>query len=98
MEGWDRWMWSPVNPQPEQLPIGESVPEDLFRPQLGEPHHYAYVVDDIEATVSRLVDQLGAGRSSSSRTCRWKTCSRAVSRRNSFTTPPLATAAAVRSS
>jgi hypothetical protein len=37
------------------------VPEDLFRPQLGEPHHYAYVVDDIEGTVNRLVDQLGAG-------------------------------------
>ena len=37
------------------------MPEDLFRPQLGEPHHHAYVVDDIEATVSRLVDQLGAG-------------------------------------
>lgn len=61
MEGWDRWMWSLVNPQAEQLPIGESVPEDLFRPQLGEPHHCAYVVDDIEATVRRLVDQLGAG-------------------------------------
>lgn len=29
--------------------------------QLGEPHHHAYVVDDIEATVNRLVDQLGAG-------------------------------------
>jgi hypothetical protein len=37
------------------------VPEALFRPQLGEPHHYAYVVEDIEATVNRLVDQLGAG-------------------------------------
>jgi len=37
------------------------VPEDLFRPQLGEPHHQAYVVDDIEATVHRLVDGLGAG-------------------------------------
>jgi methylmalonyl-CoA/ethylmalonyl-CoA epimerase len=37
------------------------VPEDLFRPQLGEPHHYAYVVEDIAATVNRLVDQLGAG-------------------------------------
>jgi methylmalonyl-CoA/ethylmalonyl-CoA epimerase len=37
------------------------VPDDLFRPQLGEPHHYAYVVDDIEATVNRLVDQFGAG-------------------------------------
>jgi hypothetical protein len=54
-------MWSPVNPQHEQLPIGERVPEDVFRAQLGEPHHCAYVVDDIEATVSRLVDQLGAG-------------------------------------
>jgi methylmalonyl-CoA/ethylmalonyl-CoA epimerase len=38
-----------------------TVPEDLFRPQLGEPHHSAYVVEDIETTVSRLVDQLGAG-------------------------------------
>jgi methylmalonyl-CoA/ethylmalonyl-CoA epimerase len=37
------------------------VPEDLFRPQLGEPHHYAYVVEDIEVTVNHLVDQLGAG-------------------------------------
>ncbi len=61
MEGRDRLMRSPVNPQREQLPIGETVPEDLFRPQLGEPHHYAYVVEDIEATVNRLVDQLGAG-------------------------------------
>jgi glyoxalase/bleomycin resistance protein/dioxygenase superfamily protein len=61
MDSWHRWMPSPVNPPPEPLPIGASVPEDLFRPRLGEPHHYAYVVDDIEATVSRLVDQLGAG-------------------------------------
>ena len=37
------------------------MPEDLFRPQLGDPHHSAYVVEDIETTVSRLVDQLGAG-------------------------------------
>jgi methylmalonyl-CoA/ethylmalonyl-CoA epimerase len=37
------------------------VPENLFRPQLGEPHHCAYVVEDIEATVNRLVDQVGAG-------------------------------------
>lgn len=37
------------------------MPEDLFRPQLGEPHHYAYVVEHIEATVDRLADQLGAG-------------------------------------
>jgi hypothetical protein len=43
------------------------VPDDLFRPQLGEPHHYAYVVEDIEATVKRLVGQLGGGPSSSSR-------------------------------
>jgi hypothetical protein len=28
---------------------------------LGQPHHCAYLVDDIEATVRRLVDQLGAG-------------------------------------
>jgi hypothetical protein len=33
----------------------------MLRLQLGAPHHCAYVVDDIEATVSRLVDQLGAG-------------------------------------
>jgi hypothetical protein len=33
----------------------------ILRPQLGEPHHHAYLVDDIEATVNRLVDQLGAG-------------------------------------
>jgi methylmalonyl-CoA/ethylmalonyl-CoA epimerase len=38
-----------------------SVAKHLFRLQLGEPHHHAYVVDDIEATASRLVDQLGAG-------------------------------------
>jgi Glyoxalase/Bleomycin resistance protein/Dioxygenase superfamily len=37
------------------------VPKHLFRPRLGEPHHYAYVVEDIEATANRLVDQLGAG-------------------------------------
>ena len=30
-------------------------------PQLGAPHHLAYVVDDIAATVERLVAQLGAG-------------------------------------
>jgi methylmalonyl-CoA/ethylmalonyl-CoA epimerase len=30
-------------------------------PRLGEPHHCAYLVEDIEATVNRLVDQLGAG-------------------------------------
>jgi hypothetical protein len=37
------------------------VNSNLFRPQLGEPHHHAYVVEDIEATVTRLVDLLGAG-------------------------------------
>jgi hypothetical protein len=37
------------------------VPEDLFKPQLGEPHHHAYVVEGIETTVDRLVEQLGAG-------------------------------------
>jgi hypothetical protein len=33
----------------------------MFRPQLGEPHHHAYVVDDIEAIAERLAKQLGAG-------------------------------------
>jgi hypothetical protein len=37
------------------------MPEDPFPAPLGEPHHHAYVVDDIEATVTRLVDGLGAG-------------------------------------
>ena len=37
------------------------MPADPFRPQLGEPHHCAYVVDDIEATVEGLAAQLGAG-------------------------------------
>jgi methylmalonyl-CoA/ethylmalonyl-CoA epimerase len=37
------------------------VPDDFFRPQLGEPHHHAYVVDDIEAIVEQLAEQLGAG-------------------------------------
>jgi hypothetical protein len=37
------------------------VPEDLFRPQLGEPHHVAYVVEDIGATVDRLAEELGGG-------------------------------------
>ena len=37
------------------------MPADLFRPQLGAPHHYAYVVEDIEASENRLVNQLGAG-------------------------------------
>lgn len=45
----------------EQLSIGESVPDELFRPRLGEPHHTAYLVEDIEATVDHLVNQLGAG-------------------------------------
>lgn len=34
---------------------------DLFRPHLGEPHHHAYLVEEIETTVNRLVDQFGAG-------------------------------------
>lgn len=48
-------------PAPGAGTFRETVPEDLFRPQLGEPHHTAYVVEDIEATVDRLVGQLGAG-------------------------------------
>jgi methylmalonyl-CoA/ethylmalonyl-CoA epimerase len=37
------------------------VPGDPFRLSLEEPHHYAYVVENIEATVERLAEQLGAG-------------------------------------
>jgi methylmalonyl-CoA/ethylmalonyl-CoA epimerase len=33
----------------------------VSRPQLGAPHHIAYLVEDIEATVNLLVEQLGAG-------------------------------------
>jgi len=34
---------------------------NLFQPRLGEPHHHAYVVDDIGTTVKGLVEGLGAG-------------------------------------
>jgi methylmalonyl-CoA/ethylmalonyl-CoA epimerase len=37
------------------------MPEDRSRPPLGRAHHYGYVVEDIEATVERLAQQLGAG-------------------------------------
>jgi methylmalonyl-CoA/ethylmalonyl-CoA epimerase len=37
------------------------VPGDPFRPPLEGAHHYAYVVENIEATVERLAEQLGAG-------------------------------------
>jgi methylmalonyl-CoA/ethylmalonyl-CoA epimerase len=37
------------------------VPEDRFRSSLEGAHHYAYVVESIEATVQRLAEQLGAG-------------------------------------
>ena len=33
----------------------------MFDPGLGRPHHSAYVVDSIQATAERLVEQLGAG-------------------------------------
>jgi Glyoxalase/Bleomycin resistance protein/Dioxygenase superfamily len=37
------------------------VPMELFRPPLEGAHHYAYVVEKIEASVERLAGQLGAG-------------------------------------
>jgi methylmalonyl-CoA/ethylmalonyl-CoA epimerase len=37
------------------------VPEDRLRPSVERAHHYAYVVENIEATVGRLSEQLGAG-------------------------------------
>ncbi len=42
-------------------PDGRDRAEDLRRAQLGQAHHHAYVVEDIEETVNRLVSQLGAG-------------------------------------
>jgi hypothetical protein len=40
---------------------GDIVPADPFPPSLQGAHHYAYVVESIEATVERLAEQLGAG-------------------------------------
>jgi len=37
------------------------MPTDFFTLELGRPHHSGYVVDSIEATVERLVEQFGAG-------------------------------------
>lgn len=37
------------------------MPGDLLTPRLGEAHHRGYLVEDIESTVGRLVEQLGAG-------------------------------------
>lgn len=37
------------------------MPEDIYKTRLGVPHHVAYLVEDIEKTVDRLVEQLGAG-------------------------------------
>ncbi|HET9591907.1 MAG TPA: hypothetical protein VFP17_03235 [Solirubrobacterales bacterium] len=40
---------------------GDHVTHVSNNPRLGAPHHSAYLVDSIEATVPRLVEQLGAG-------------------------------------
>jgi methylmalonyl-CoA/ethylmalonyl-CoA epimerase len=37
------------------------MPHESINFQLGGPHHSAYLVDSIEATVERLAEQLGAG-------------------------------------
>jgi methylmalonyl-CoA/ethylmalonyl-CoA epimerase len=37
------------------------VPQERFRPSQQGAHHYAYIVESIEATVERLAEQLGAG-------------------------------------
>jgi hypothetical protein len=37
------------------------VPGDSLASQLGKAHHHGYLVEDIEATVRRLVEQFGAG-------------------------------------
>jgi hypothetical protein len=36
------------------------VPGDSLTPPLGDAHHHGYLVEDIEATVERLVEGLGA--------------------------------------
>ncbi len=38
-----------------------SYTKDVFDPGLGRPHHSGYVVESIEVTVKRLVEQFGAG-------------------------------------
>ena len=58
---WSRLVWPRSTQQRNGYRSESTVPEDLFRPQLGEPHHYAYVVENTETTVNRLADQLGAG-------------------------------------
>lgn len=37
------------------------MPGDLLTPRLGKAHHHGYLVESIEATVERLVEQLAAG-------------------------------------
>lgn len=74
------------------------MPEDLFRPSPEGAHHYAYVVENIEATVERLAEQLGAGPFFLFETYRSKTSPRGVSRQSSSITRLSATAAAARSS
>jgi hypothetical protein len=73
------------------------VREDLFRPSLEGAHHYAYVVENIEATVKRLAEQLGAGPFFLVDVFeRYVFSPRGVSRRSSSITRRSATAAADR--
>ncbi len=44
------------------------MPADLTLPGLGPVHHRAYLVESIEDTVARLVEQFAPARSSRSRT------------------------------
>jgi len=74
----------------------ERIVPELFRPSLEGAHHYAYVVENIEATVERLAKQLGAGPFFLVEN--WKTSPRGVSRRSSSITRRSAIAAAARSS
>jgi hypothetical protein len=74
------------------------VPEDFFQPSLEGAHHYAYVVENIEAAVQRLAEQLGAGPFFVVENVPLETSPRGVSRRSSSITRRSATAAADRSS
>jgi hypothetical protein len=61
VEDRDQLLWSPVNAAAWNETKERIVPEELFRPSLEGAHHYAYVVEHIEASVARLAEQLGAG-------------------------------------
>jgi hypothetical protein len=55
----ERLLWSPATQPLERRE--DQMPADLTLPGLGPVHHRAYLVESIEDTVARLVEQFGAG-------------------------------------